>query len=381
MSIPDFTDDLSEEYIEVNSIAEYDLDFIPEAYRRKSYGEILNYNDIDDSSETVNFIIDDILGYGQTLLISGPSKCGKSFLALNIAVAVSAGATIFGKSCQKSRVLYVEFENGAAETKKRIKNILAENDLDNSSAENVLVFRLSRGFIDSCEDFFDELIEKANGKECDLIILDPIYMLLNGDENNSEVIKNFFKQVSRLRASTGAAIILCHHESKGKNAFKNVVDRACGSGVLSRYPDALISLEPVNKNNINKIKIGMVLRYHESPDPFIVNIRNGAYPIESNISSQRKPANFSQVKNDPDSRAVFMINAYESLKEAFGKVTVTDMMNAIGVSSVNTAKCYIDKTPGFSRDSKGTVTFEKQGNEPLSVGNHLQEKWGDKNEE
>ena len=52
-----------------------------------------------------------------------------------------------------------------------------------------------------------------------------------------------------------------------------------------------------------------------------------------------------------------MLKVYETLKSVDGKVTVNQLKSALGVSSVNTVKKYIDDTPGFSRTNKGVVTY------------------------
>ena len=163
--------------------------------------------------------------------------------------------------------------------------------------DSLFIYCLNRGFVDSYVRFFDEIIEKAKDDPFDLIIIDPIYMLLDGDENNSEVIKEFFKQISRLKTATGASIIMCHHESKGSNSAKNVVDRTSGSGVLSRYPDALISLEPASMSVLYRAKIKMVLRYYKSPEPLNVNFKDGAFLLDGESTEKNNIINSSSDSN------------------------------------------------------------------------------------
>lgn len=279
------------------SFAKTDTDNRSERFLTEPYGEILCYKDIKESHESEDSIIEGILSRQQIMLISGPSKSGKSFLSLNFAVAVSTGTEILGRACRKSRVLYIELENGNVETKKRITGILAQKGIDEDLPDSLFIYCLNRGFVDSYVRFFDEIIEKAKDDPFDLIIIDPIYMLLDGDENNSEVIKEFFKQISRLKTATGASIIMCHHESKGSNSAKNVVDRTSGSGVLSRYPDVLISLEPSNMSVLYRAKIKMVLRYYKSPEPLNVNFKDGAFLLDGESTEKNNIINSSSDSN------------------------------------------------------------------------------------
>ncbi|NEW06366.1 hypothetical protein GK047_10115 [Paenibacillus sp. SYP-B3998] len=46
----------------------------------------------------------------------------------------------------------------------------------------------------------------------------------------------------KIATELGASVIYCHHHSKGSQGGKKSMDRASGSGVFARDPDALIDL-------------------------------------------------------------------------------------------------------------------------------------------
>ena len=52
----------------------------------------------------------------------------------------------------------------------------------------------------------------------------------------------FCNQFDRVCTELGCAVIYCHHHSKGSQGQKRSMDRASGSGVFARDPDALIDL-------------------------------------------------------------------------------------------------------------------------------------------
>jgi RecA-family ATPase len=57
-----------------------------------------------------NCIISNLLPAGLTFLAGRP-KIGKSWMALQIAVAAGSGGTILGESTNKSSVLYIAYED------------------------------------------------------------------------------------------------------------------------------------------------------------------------------------------------------------------------------------------------------------------------------
>ena len=74
------------------------------------------------------------------------------------------------------------------------------------------------------------------------VIIDPIYKVLTGDENSADQMAHFTNQFDKVATELGSSVIYCHHHSKGAQGGKKSMDRASGSGVFARDPDALIDL-------------------------------------------------------------------------------------------------------------------------------------------
>ena len=87
-----------------------------------------------------------------------------------------------------------------------------------------------------------KLIRRAIKNNYIAIIIDPIYKVITGDENSAEQIARFCNQFDKICTELGAAVIYCHHHSKGSQGGKKSMDRASGSGVFARDPDAMLDL-------------------------------------------------------------------------------------------------------------------------------------------
>ena len=112
-----------------------------------------------------------------------------------------------------------------------------------------------------------KLIRRAAKKDYVAIIIDPIYKVITGDENSADQMANFCNQFDKVCTELGCAVIYCHHHSKGSQGGKKSMDRASGSGVFARDPDALldlIELEPTEalmKQEENKAICGTCKAY------------------------------------------------------------------------------------------------------------------------
>jgi RecA-family ATPase len=87
-----------------------------------------------------------------------------------------------------------------------------------------------------------KLIRRAAKKGYIAIVIDPIYKVITGDENSADQMAKFCNQFDLVCSELGCAVIYCHHHSKGSQGQKRSMDRASGSGVFARDPDAMLDM-------------------------------------------------------------------------------------------------------------------------------------------
>ena len=77
------------------------------------------------------WFIDELLPAGLTVF-AGPPKAGKSWLALQFAVAVASGGTELGRTCHQAKVLYMSLEEGTGQGpmgKKRLEALAGDDGI------------------------------------------------------------------------------------------------------------------------------------------------------------------------------------------------------------------------------------------------------------
>lgn len=208
----------------------------------------------DDPPTLPEELITGILRRGHKMLISGSSKAGKSFLLMELCIAIAEGRSWLGFPCKKGRVLYVNLEIDPASAINRFLRIYEALGIPIRHSEDVVIWNL-RGHAVPLDQLVPKLIRRVRDQHFDAIILDPIYKIITGDENNASEMGAFCNQFDKICTETGCSTIYCHHHSKGAQGAKRAMDRASGSGVFARDPDAqldMIQLELTDdlKNNV-----------------------------------------------------------------------------------------------------------------------------------
>lgn len=186
-------------------------------------------------------LIEDMLREGHKMLISGPSKAGKSFALIELCIAIAEGKKWLKWNCRMGKVLYINLELDRASCLHRFKDVYAAMGIRPENFRNIDIWNL-RGQSAPMDQLAPKLIRRAQKSGFKAIILDPIYKVITGDENSADQMARFCNQFDLICKELGCAVIYCHHHSKGSQGQKKAIDRASGSGVFARDPDAVIDL-------------------------------------------------------------------------------------------------------------------------------------------
>ena len=186
-------------------------------------------------------LIKGVLRRGHKMLISGSSKAGKSFLLMELCISIAEGQPWLGFRCEKGRVLYVNLEIDPASCINRFMRIYRALGIKQKHADDIIIWNL-RGHAVPLDQLVPKLIRRVRDQHLDAIIIDPIYKIITGDENSASDMAAFCNLFDRICNETGCSTIYCHHHSKGAQGAKRAMDRASGSGVFARDPDAQLDM-------------------------------------------------------------------------------------------------------------------------------------------
>ncbi|WP_438832850.1 AAA family ATPase [Streptococcus pluranimalium] len=195
----------------------------------------------DNMPELAPELIKGVLRQGHKMLIAGPSKAGKSFALIELSIAIAEGQKWLGWQCEQGKVLYVNLELDRPSALHRFKDVYNAMGLQPSNVANIDIWNL-RGKTVPMDKLAPKLIRRSLKKNYQAVIIDPIYKVLTGDENSADQMAHFTNQFDKVATELGCSVIYCHHHSKGSQGGKKSMDRASGSGVFARDPDALIDL-------------------------------------------------------------------------------------------------------------------------------------------
>lgn len=323
-------------------------------------------------------LISGVLRQGHKMILAADSKSGKSFAMIELAIALVEGAKWLDRfQCRQSRVLFINLEIDEPSFYKRIIDVYKGLGIQPNHLREFFTLNL-RGKVAPMTDLTPSIINKALKYNADVIILDPIYKVMCGDENSASDMAKFVNEFDKICREAGCTFIYTHHHSKGEQAFKASQDRMSGSGVFARDPDAIFDFLTVHPTpgqreaaDVNPLatamKVTMNLRDFASPEPFYLwfdyPIHKEDENLEGSSETVQELAQEGKEKRKKQARqyeATVLNSAFNWCADSEGKVRIGALTKRINEVlkrdySDQTIKDWIARQDKFVKDEKGYI--------------------------
>lgn len=187
----------------------------------------------------LEWIVQDIVPEGSTMLV-GPPKAGKSWLALNIAISVSAGKNVLGSISTEPRpVLLFALEDSHRRMKDRMEMITGKRNYSHKNLSYALELDPKLLF----ETIGQWLYE--NGDRKPLVILDTLGKAMPPSNANESAYQRDYRIGANLKKCVdeypGSGLIMNHHNRKMES--DDFVDTVSGTQGLAGSADTVIVLK------------------------------------------------------------------------------------------------------------------------------------------
>jgi hypothetical protein len=217
----------------------------------------------------VEWIINNLIPGEGTTIISSPSGEKKTWIAFEMARAISMGKNFLNEDIfktKKGRVLYINGENSERETQKRLVKLSIDN-------EDLLImdsdkFKLNN---DNSVDFIKKFVEENN---IDIIMIDTFRALAGGiNEDRAEEVRAFFDRL-KIFKNLGISLVFLDHNRKPQNfeGNKPKKEQLLGSQDKVANMEVFIQISsPIGSNQIQVYQLKNRLAKEIEPFSILIN--------------------------------------------------------------------------------------------------------------
>jgi hypothetical protein len=194
---------------------------------------------------TLKRICGDIIVEGLTLLAARP-KVGKTWLALDIAIAVATGGYCLGDiKCERGDVLVLALEDNKRRMQRRLTKLLGVNKTEWPRFSCAHSWpRADRGGLDHIRDW----IAKAENPR--MVVIDVLarFRKMVSGKQSYEADYEAIAELQKIASDTGVAILVIHHTRKGE--ADDPIDAVSGTLGLAGAADAILVIDRKNDGGV-----------------------------------------------------------------------------------------------------------------------------------
>jgi hypothetical protein len=197
---------------------------------------------LEEPDDTRRWLVESLWARAGVGILGGAPKCCKSWLGLELAVAVASGAPCLGALSvdDPGGALVYLAEDALGVVKTRLAGICRHRGLDLASMPlDVITAPALRLDLDRDQRRLDDAVRKLRPR---LLLLDPFVRLHRIDENNAGDVSVLLAYLRALQREHDLAIVVTHHARKNGPAGAQAGLGLRGSGDLHAWGDSNLYL-------------------------------------------------------------------------------------------------------------------------------------------
>ena len=211
---------------------------VAEAHVSSGVGTI-GFDDLIDTPDDVRpWIMPSMLRTNERIIITGPEGGGKSVLVAQLCLGASMGVNTMSTaldSHEPMRVLMLDVENDRLQVRNNMRKVYPH--LRELSGRDPMIEWVDKRDIDLSNPVEQQqIIKLAKEKQPDLMYMGSLYRLAPEGEKVDAAFNSVSRTVDRIRAETGASVLLEAHAGHGLQNDRNGM-RPYGSSMWMRWPE------------------------------------------------------------------------------------------------------------------------------------------------
>jgi hypothetical protein len=219
-------------------------------------------------------------------IVGGEPKCCKSFLALDMAVAVASGTPCLGRfpTVRRGRVLLFAAEDSLAVVRQRLVGIAAATNTTLDALDiHVIIAPVVRLDIELDRTRLEDTVRALRPA---LLVLDPFVRLHRVDENASAEVAPLLDFLRGLQRRYQVAVVLVHHARKGASHIR-AGQALRGSSELHAWGDSNLYLR---RNVDDELSLAIEHRAAASVDGLSISLHADGDALSLRVVDAAVPA-------------------------------------------------------------------------------------------
>lgn len=321
-------------------------------YDLKEKLDIVTLTDfLDSSDEEQEIMVDKVMTRSGVTTIAGSDGVGKSFLALQFALACASGGDFLGfKVNRPYKVLLVQFELSNQELRNRLKIMYnsSEYNIKNPWHLDIKGIGENSVFVDNWTMIDGSLISN----DYDILIVDNLYTSTEKDVQNNQELAKLLSKIATIKNKYDIGIMLINHHTKMNQDTKTLnKDMIRGGKSFTDFVSNAIQVAQSNLSHDLKIFKLTKCRSQQADIlnvPFCMEFDDNTLAFKRLNAIENESVHYVDIKKKPEFQAFKHLKSYATDKTINSK-------KYPGVLNIEQIKAYIEDDLG--RNPKTTYAW------------------------
>ena len=174
----------------------------------------------------IDWLVEPIIPLGAAGMIVGDSNVGKTWLSLELALAVASGTPWLGKfNIRRGPVLVIDEENADVLLRRRLHQLIRGHGYRPEELENITfaignlvdLKPIERDGVEQPSESFQKIKNTIDVLRPALVVFDSFRRMHSNDENSSQEMSLIAKYIAMLVRVSGSSVVVNHHTNKSHN--------------------------------------------------------------------------------------------------------------------------------------------------------------------
>ena len=235
----------------------------------KTLYEPVPFSTMMDGTTEIEWLMEGIIPRTTTGIAAGEPGVGKTWLVMDLVLAMASGVPWLGKfETKPCKVLVVDEENAHVLVRKRFLSLAWKyrqyerlDEIDFLVGESIDITPLEHPKIGmQPSGDFTMLYNTIGTHGYDVVVFDSLTRLHHADENDSSRMSAVFRYIKKLMDDFGVSCVFTHHFNKSRGHSNN---RLRGSSDILAFPDYVLRVE-TDRNHGDISDTGIVVDHGKS---------------------------------------------------------------------------------------------------------------------
>lgn len=303
----------------------------------------------DDDQQEI--MVDKIMTRGGVTTIAGSDGVGKSFLALQFALACISGTEFLGFNIKKQyKVLLVQFELSNQELRNRLKTMYSffSKDIKNPGYLDIKGVTENSVFVDN----WTMIDGSLSSNDYDILIVDNLYTSTEKDVQNNQELSKLMSKIADIKNKHNIGIMLINHHTK-MSADTKTLNKDMIRGGKSFTDFVSNALQVAQSNLSHELKIFKLTKCRSQQAeilniPFCMEFDENTLCFNKLNAIENEAVHYVDIKKKPE------FQAFKHLKSYANPMTIKSVKYP-AVLDIKQIKAYVEDELG--RNPKTTYAW------------------------